>query len=112
MQDTPLQLLDADDRILVEAYRQCVAEEQPHLLLDVREPVQYEICHLPGSLHIPLRHLKKRIDEVQQEIETRKLHASDGKYCWGGRTGSEEKKRNEDCFFDDKAAWLSMNESR
>jgi hypothetical protein len=40
------------------------------------------------------------------------LHASEGKYCWGGRTGSEEKKRNEDCFFDDKAAWLSMNESR
>ena len=83
MQDTPLQLLDADDRILVEAYRQCVAEERPHLLLDVREPVQYEICHLPGSLHIPLRHLKKRIDEVQQEIETRKLDASDGKFCWG-----------------------------
>lgn len=30
----------------------------------------------------------------------------------GGRTGSEEKKGNEDFLFDDKAAWLSMNENK
>jgi adenylyltransferase and sulfurtransferase len=36
----------------------------PHLLLDVREAIQYDLCHLPGSVNVPLRHLSKRLDEV------------------------------------------------
>jgi len=79
MQDAPLQVLDAEDRILVKAYHQCVAEDKPHLLLDVREPVQYEICQLPGSLHIPLRQLKRRVEEVKHEMESRNIEGSEGK---------------------------------
>jgi len=33
-------------------------------LLDVREPHEYEIVHLPGSLHIPLRELPGRLREL------------------------------------------------
>jgi adenylyltransferase and sulfurtransferase len=38
--------------------------EHPHLLLDVREPIQYDLCHLPGSVNIPLRQLPNRLDDV------------------------------------------------
>jgi adenylyltransferase/sulfurtransferase len=64
---------------MVEAYQQCLTDKTPHLLLDVREPLQYEICQLPGSYHIPLKQLKKRIDDVKQELESRNLAGSDGK---------------------------------
>jgi adenylyltransferase and sulfurtransferase len=37
---------------------------RPHLLLDVREKIQYDLCHLPGSVNVPLRQLPNRLDEV------------------------------------------------
>jgi len=37
----------------------------PHILLDVREPVQYAICALPNSINIPLRELEQRMDELK-----------------------------------------------
>lgn len=70
-QEAPLQVLDADDRIMVESYQKCITDSRPHLLLDVREKVQYDICSLPNSLHIPLRQLSRRVDEVKQAIEPR-----------------------------------------
>lgn len=36
----------------------------PLTLLDVREPHEYEIVNLPGSLHIPLRELPARLGEI------------------------------------------------
>jgi adenylyltransferase/sulfurtransferase len=33
----------------------------PPLLLDVREPVQFRICALPGAINVPLRVLKQQI---------------------------------------------------
>ncbi|KAG2173308.1 hypothetical protein INT43_004682 [Umbelopsis isabellina] len=75
--DEPLKVLEEQDRIMVEAYQQCLTDKTPHMLLDVREPVQYEICQLPGSYHIPLKQLKKRIDDVKQELESRNLAGSD-----------------------------------
>jgi adenylyltransferase/sulfurtransferase len=33
-------------------------------LLDVREPHEFEIVHLPGSLHVPLRELPARLREI------------------------------------------------
>ncbi|KAJ2956637.1 hypothetical protein NQZ79_g7551 [Umbelopsis isabellina] len=81
--DEPLTVLEESDRIMVEAYQQCLTDKTPHMLLDVREPVQYEICQLPGSYHIPLKQLKKRIDDVKQELESRNLAGSDGKSAIG-----------------------------
>lgn len=34
------------------------------LLLDVREPWEFELCHLPGSRHLPLRLLPERLNEL------------------------------------------------
>jgi molybdopterin/thiamine biosynthesis adenylyltransferase/rhodanese-related sulfurtransferase len=38
-------------------------------LLDVREPYEWELVHLPGSRHIPLRELPARIGEVEPRGE-------------------------------------------
>ena len=44
--------------------------EKPPLLLDVREPWEYEICHLEGSELIPMGHLHEHIEELDKEQET------------------------------------------
>jgi adenylyltransferase/sulfurtransferase len=44
---------------------------QCHVLLDVREPTQFEICGLPHSVNIPLRELKERLPELSQLVNSR-----------------------------------------
>jgi rhodanese-related sulfurtransferase len=34
------------------------------VLLDVREPDEWQAGHAPGALHIPLRELPERLDEI------------------------------------------------
>jgi rhodanese-related sulfurtransferase len=36
-------------------------------LIDVREPEEYDYCHLPGSVLLPLGELTRRADEIRQE---------------------------------------------
>ncbi|MBD3669292.1 MAG: sulfurtransferase [Gammaproteobacteria bacterium] len=44
-------------------------QEASPLLLDVREPWEYEICHLDGSTLIPMGSLHQRLDELDREQE-------------------------------------------
>ena len=39
------------------------------LLLDVREPWEYELCHLAGSLHMPMHLVPTRSGELDAERE-------------------------------------------
>jgi len=39
------------------------------LLLDVREPWEYELCHLPGSTHIPMQTIPARSNELAPDAE-------------------------------------------
>ncbi len=39
------------------------------LLLDVREPHEYQICSIPTSKLIPLGQLPQHLDELDREIE-------------------------------------------
>lgn len=55
-----LQLLSPEERISVTDYKQLLDAGSPHLLLDVRPPVEVDICRLPHALHIPLKHLEQR----------------------------------------------------
>lgn len=42
----------------------------PHpLLLDVREPDEYDFCHIEGSVPIPMNELPGRIDELNADDE-------------------------------------------
>ncbi len=36
------------------------------VVLDVREPVEWQYAHIEGALHIPLRELTTRLDEVPE----------------------------------------------
>lgn len=40
------------------------------LLLDVREPWEYDICHLPGARLVPMRELFERLASLSPEQET------------------------------------------
>ncbi len=37
------------------------------LLLDVREVPEYQICHIPGSMHIPMHEIPGRLAELDEE---------------------------------------------
>lgn len=40
---------------------------RPVIILDVREPWEYERVHLPDCLHIPMDAIRDRLDELNQE---------------------------------------------
>jgi len=42
--------------------------EKP-LLLDVREPWEYEICHIDGSINIPMAHIPQQLAQLQGATE-------------------------------------------
>lgn len=41
-----------------------LAEPDPPLLLDCREPSEFAVCRLPGAVLIPLGELQERLDEI------------------------------------------------
>ncbi|MBN8765745.1 MAG: sulfurtransferase [Thiobacillus sp.] len=40
------------------------------VLLDVREPWEWNVCRLPGAILIPMRELPSRLVELHKEAET------------------------------------------
>ena len=44
--------------------------EEPPLLLDVREPWEYQVCHLPNSQLVPMRHIPTALDQLEPGRET------------------------------------------
>ncbi len=50
--------------------QECLAGEASSLaFLDVRESWEYDICHILGSLHIPMGQIHTRLDELNAEQE-------------------------------------------
>ena len=39
------------------------------LLLDVREPWEFDICHIDGSINMPMAQVPQRLDELQSDDE-------------------------------------------
>ena len=52
--------------------KQLVAEKDHAkvVYLDVRQPKEYKISHIPGSKLIPIGELDRRLDELDPEITT------------------------------------------
>ena len=48
------------------AWRGDAAREAP-VLVDVREPWEYAICHIEGSQHVPLQTIPSRVDELSRD---------------------------------------------
>ncbi|KAF9377441.1 Molybdenum cofactor synthesis protein 3 [Podila verticillata] len=63
-----LLLIPFDERLTCEKYKQILDNHVPHLVLDVRERVQFDICSLPESLNIPLKNLPKEIEQIKQTL--------------------------------------------
>jgi len=54
-----LHILSADRRLSVSQYKsQYFDAKAPHVLIDVRQPVELDICQLPNSLNIPIKTLE------------------------------------------------------
>ena len=47
-----------------------LAEGEPPLLLDVRNPYEWDLCHLEGALLVPLDLLASRLEQLDPERET------------------------------------------
>ena len=39
------------------------------LLLDVREPWEFDICHLPGSINIPMGQISQQLNQITPSDE-------------------------------------------
>lgn len=46
------------------------ASTDPPLLLDVREPWEFEVCHIEGSELVPMRQVPERAADLDPERET------------------------------------------
>ena len=78
---TVTELIDYEDFCGTRALRKDVEEISPRalkerldggskpVLLDVREPYEYALCHLDGAKLIPLMELEKRLDELNPSDE-------------------------------------------
>lgn len=44
--------------------------DHPPLLLDVREPWEFEVCHIEGALLLPMAEIPQRIVELEPSRET------------------------------------------
>ena len=45
------------------------ARQQP-VLLDVREPWEFQLCHVAGSIHVPMNAIPARMSDLDPECET------------------------------------------
>jgi hypothetical protein len=55
---------------------------EDHLLLDVRDPVQFRVTSLPGAVSIPHNKLRARLDEVPRDKPGEELNHFSGSGPW------------------------------
>ena len=63
---SPTNVLPEENKISCVKYKKVRQSNQPHVLLDVRVPRQYEMCSLDGSINLPLGQLQSNIDMVDK----------------------------------------------
>jgi adenylyltransferase/sulfurtransferase len=55
--------------ITPQGVKEMMDEKKPFVLIDVREPHEFQICRIPGSTLVPLRELPKRMHELNSAHE-------------------------------------------
>ena len=70
--DKGLTVLERGKRVSVKEYKELLDQGTSHLLLDVRLPVEQEICRLPNSVNIPLKNIKKSesVSTIENELSS------------------------------------------
>lgn len=56
--------------ISVQSLRDRLDREESVSLLDVRDPWEFEICHIQGAKNIPMPEIPASIEELEQDQET------------------------------------------
>ncbi|KAJ1653284.1 hypothetical protein IWQ61_006562 [Dispira simplex] len=65
-QPLALRVLGTSNRVTCENYAKVRQGGNPHILLDVREPVEFAICHLPNAVNIPWKLLPRQVERIQR----------------------------------------------
>ncbi len=86
--------------IMVTDLKAKIDQGQKVVILDVREPHEYEICSIPNSVRIPLGDLPKRMHELDSTDE---IYA----YCKNGPRSAQAVKMLQDAGF--KKSWNIYN---
>ncbi len=59
--------LEPDELIRAEELKALLESGKPITIIDVREPHEYEICHLPDAILIPPNEVEKRVGELDRD---------------------------------------------
>ncbi|PIK54760.1 putative adenylyltransferase and sulfurtransferase MOCS3-like, partial [Apostichopus japonicus] len=62
-----LHILTPEERVTAKQLKEHLGSNSPPLLIDVRPPVEFDICHLPNSCNIPLNTIKKESAEYMSD---------------------------------------------
>lgn len=70
--DTALNILSPEQRLTVEEYKDLYDCKSNHILMDVRQPAEFEICHLPKSENVPLKTIlnDSYLQRFEKELES------------------------------------------
>ena len=60
----PGELID-ELHVSCKEYNRIRQANEAHILVDVRVKEQYDLCHLPGSIHIPLDQITGQLDRIE-----------------------------------------------
>ncbi|KAI7892066.1 uncharacterized protein EV154DRAFT_419373 [Mucor mucedo] len=72
-------ILKREERVDVHEYNKVVEEGVDHVLIDVRPAIQYGICRLPNSIHIPIDELDKKMTLVKDMMVEKNVDSEHGK---------------------------------
>ena len=64
----PTNVLSPTEQIAAAAFNE-LQNGQPHIVVDVREKVQFDICQMPNSINLPFSELSRDADAVIREFQ-------------------------------------------
>ncbi|XP_062121124.1 adenylyltransferase and sulfurtransferase MOCS3 [Drosophila sulfurigaster albostrigata] len=73
--DNPLQLLEPEQRIDAMDYKALQQQQPAHLLIDVRQPAEFEICQLPSAVNVPLAQIldDSYLKQLGSQLDSKEL---------------------------------------
>ncbi|NPV89495.1 MAG: rhodanese-like domain-containing protein [Firmicutes bacterium] len=81
-----LNKIESTEVITPEELKEAIKEGESLVIIDVRQPEQYQVGHLPGAVNIPLINLVDRLSEFDPEKDFIIT------YCNGGNSGDLARK--------------------
>uniref|UniRef100_A0A0K8S6F3 Adenylyltransferase and sulfurtransferase MOCS3 homolog n=1 Tax=Lygus hesperus TaxID=30085 RepID=A0A0K8S6F3_LYGHE len=64
-----LNLVDKTERVTTHELNEAIKNSEPALIIDVRSPIEFEMCSIPGSINVPLKDLERQ--QIQDDVRER-----------------------------------------